>query len=321
MEGAVISGVYGTGLIYGGVPLPNIYLPIAEQSVGILSLLAVGGGIGVLSGIFGVGGGFLLTPLLIMLGIPPAVAVASGANQVMGSSVSGVFAHWRRRNVDVKMALFLLAGGFAGSAVGVWLFALLKRLGQIDLVISLSYVGLLGTVGLLMLIETLLAMRAGTGGGPPGKRHTHHAWHGLPWRTRFPRSGLYISALLPLGVGAFGGLLAALMGVGGGFILVPMMIYILGMPTAVVVGTSLFQMIFVTANVTVLQAMTTHSVDLPLALILLVGGAVGAQFGSRLGARLGGEKLRLLLALIVLAVCVEITGILVLPPEDTFTLE
>lgn len=301
--------------------MPNIYLPIAEQSVGILSLLAVGGGIGILSGIFGVGGGFLLTPLLIMLGIPPAVAVASGANQVLGSSVSGVFVHWRRRNVDIKMALFLLAGGFVGSAAGVWLFALLKRLGQIDLVISLSYVGFLGSVGLLMLVETLLAMRAGASGRPPGKRHVHHSWHGLPFRTRFPRSGLYISALLPLGVGAFGGLLAALMGVGGGFILVPMMIYILGMPTAVVVGTSLFQMIFVTANVTLLQAMSTQSVDLPLALILLVGGAVGAQFGSRLGARLGGEKLRLLLSLIVLAVCAEMTGSLVLPPEDTFTLE
>ena len=301
--------------------MPNIYLPIAEQSVGIFGLLAVGGGIGILSGIFGVGGGFLLTPLLIMLGIPPAVAVASGANQVLGSSVSGVFAHWRRRNVDVKMAVFLLAGGFVGSAGGVWLFALLKRLGQIDLVISLSYVGFLGSVGLLMLVETLLAMRASAAGTPPGKRHVHHAWHGLPFRIRFPRSGLYISALLPLGVGAFGGLLAALMGVGGGFILVPMMIYILGMPTAVVVGTSLFQMIFVTANVTLLQALSTHSVDLPLALILLVGGAVGAQFGSRLGARLGGEKLRLLLSLIVLAVCAEMTANLVLPPAETFILD
>lgn len=298
----------------------NIYLPIAEQSVGIVTLLAVGGGIGVLSGIFGVGGGFLLTPLLIMLGIPPAVAVASGANQVLGSSVSGVFAHWRRRNVDLKMAIFLLVGGFVGSGVGVWLFALLKRLGQVDLMISLSYVGFLGSVGLMMLIETLFAMRAGAKGRPPGKRHVHHSWHGLPFRTRFPRSGLYISAFLPLGVGAFGGLLAALMGVGGGFILVPMMIYILGMPTAVVVGTSLFQMIFVTANVTLLQAISTQTVDLPLALILLVGGAVGAQIGTRLGAKLGGEKLRLLLALIVLAVCGQMTLGLVLTPSDLFTI-
>jgi uncharacterized membrane protein YfcA len=316
------NGRGGWWLLRGkGDGVPSIYLPIAEQSVGILSLLAVGGGVGVLSGVFGVGGGFLLTPLLIMLGIPPAVAVASGANQVLGSSVSGVFAHWRRRNVDVKMGVFLLAGGFAGSAAGVWVFAILKRLGQIDLVINLSYVGFLGAVGLMMLAEAVMALRAGAAGRPLRKRHVHHAWHGLPFRTRFPRSGLYISALLPLGVGAFGGLLAALMGVGGGFILVPMMIYILGMPTAVVVGTSLFQMIFVTANVTLLQAVTTHSVDLPLSLVLLAGGAVGAQFGFRLGARLGGERLRLLLSLIVLAVCAEMAGTLVLPPGDLFSLD
>jgi uncharacterized membrane protein YfcA len=297
----------------------SIYLPIAEQSVDVWGLLAVGGGIGVLSGVFGVGGGFLLTPILIMMGIPPAVAVASGANQVLGSSVSGVFAHWQRRNVDVKMSLFLLAGGFLGSSIGVWLFALLKRLGQIDLVISLSYVGFLGSVGLMMLIEALMTSY-GSKGAMPSKRHQHHSWHALPFRMRFPRSGLYISALLPLGVGAFGGILAAIMGVGGGFILVPLMIYVLGMPTAVVVGTSLFQMIFVTANVTLLQALTTHTVDVPLALILLGGGAVGAQFGSRLGRNLSAEKLRLLLALIVLAVCLQMAYSLVAPPSDAFSL-
>ena len=297
----------------------SIYLPIAEQSVDVWGLLAVGGGIGVLSGVFGVGGGFLLTPILIMMGIPPAVAVASGANQVLGSSVSGVFAHWQRRNVDVKMSLFLLAGGFIGSSIGVWLFALLKRLGQIDLVISLSYVGFLGSVGLMMLIEALITSYGGKS-AMPGKRHQHHSWHALPFRMRFPRSGLYISALLPLGVGAFGGILAAIMGVGGGFILVPLMIYVLGMPTAVVVGTSLFQMIFVTANVTLLQAITTHTVDVPLALILLGGGAVGAQFGSRLGRNLAGEKLRLLLALIVLAVCIQMAYSLIVPPSDPFSL-
>ena len=297
----------------------SIYLPIAEQSVDVWGLLAVGGGIGVLSGIFGVGGGFLLTPILIMMGIPPAVAVASGANQVLGSSVSGVFAHWQRRNVDVKMSLFLLAGGFIGSSIGVWLFALLKRLGQIDLVISLSYVGFLGSVGLMMLIESLITSY-GSKPATPGKRHQHHSWHALPFRMRFPRSGRYLSALLPLGVGAFGGILAAIMGVGGGFILVPLMIYVLGMPTAVVVGTSLFQMIFVTANVTLLQAITTHTVDIPLALILLGGGAVGAQFGSRLGRNLAAEKLRLLLALIVLAVCIQMAYSLIVPPSDSFSL-
>ncbi|CAA7620206.1 Permease [Candidatus Terasakiella magnetica] len=295
----------------------SIYLPIAEQSVNVWALLAVGGGIGVLSGIFGVGGGFLLTPLLIMMGIPPAVAVASGANQVMGSSISGVFAHWQRRSVDVKMALFLLIGGFAGSAGGVFLFARLKQLGQIDLVISLSYVGFLGSVGLLMLIETLLSAYHGP---DTGKRHSHHIWHALPFRMRFPRSGLYISFLLPLAVGAFGGVLAAVMGVGGGFILVPLMIYVLGMPTTVVVGTSLFQMIFVTANVTLLQALTTQTVDIPLALILLVGGAAGAQFGARLGRNLPGERIRLLLALIVLAVCAEMAYALIAAPGDVYSL-
>ena len=297
----------------------SIYLPIAEQSVDVLALLAVGGGIGVLSGVFGVGGGFLLTPILIVMGIPPAVAVASGANQVLGASVSGVFAHWQRRTVDVRMSLFLLGGGFVGSSIGVWLFAVLKRLGQIDLVINLSYVGFLGSVGLLMLVETLITTYGRKSGGM-GKRHQHHSWHALPFRMRFPRSGLYISVLLPLAVGAFGGVLAAIMGVGGGFILVPLMIYVLGMPTAVVVGTSLFQMIFVTANVTLLQAITTHTVDVPLALILLVGGAIGAQFGTRLGRNLPGERLRMLLALIVLAVCGQMAYSLVVPPADPYAL-
>lgn len=298
----------------------SLYLPIAEQSVEVWELVTVGGGIGILSGIFGVGGGFLLTPLLILLGIPPAVAVASGANQVMGSSVSGVFAHWRRRAVDVKMSAFLLAGGFAGSGLGVWLFALLKRLGQIDLVISVSYVGVLGSVGLMMLIEALTTLHGQGSGKPPGRLHPHHTWHALPFRVRFPRSGLYISAILPVLVGLAGGILAAIMGVGGGFILVPLMIYVLGMPTAVVVGTSLFQMIFVTANVTLLQAITTHTVDIPLAMILLAGGAVGAQIGARWGRALSAERLRLLLALIVLAVCAEMAHGLLASPAEPFSL-
>jgi uncharacterized membrane protein YfcA len=303
----------------GGAAM-SIYLPIAGQSVEVWELVAVGGGIGVLSGVFGVGGGFLLTPLLILMGIPPAVAVASGANQVLGSSVSAVMTHWRRRTVDVRMALFLLAGGFAGSGLGVWLFALLKRLGQIDLVISLSYVGVLGTVGLLMLIETVTSSLGKPSSGTGRKRHQHHSWHALPVRMRFPRSGLYISAILPVAVGAIGGVLAALMGVGGGFILVPLMVYVLEMPTAVVVGTSLFQMIFVTANVTFLQAVTTHTVDIPLALTLLAGGAVGAQLGARLGQKLPGERLRMLLAVIVLLVCGHMAYDLLSPPDDPFTL-
>ncbi len=298
----------------------TIYLPIAEQAVDVWLLLAVGGGIGMLSGIFGVGGGFLLTPLLIMMGIPPSVAVASGANQVLGSSVSGVLAHWRRRNVDVKMGSYLLAGGVVGSSAGVWLFAQLKKLGQIDLVINLCYVGLLGVVGGLMLAEVVNAARRRRTGRLPGKRHSHHRWHALPFRQRFPRSGLYISAILPVAVGAFGGLLAAIMGVGGGFVLVPLMIYLLGMPTAVVVGTSLFQIIFVTANVTLLHAVTTHTVDVPLALIMLAGGAVGAQFGARLGARLSWDRVRLALALVFLAMCAQMAWGLVATPDDPFTL-
>ena len=297
----------------------NIYLPIAERSVDIWGLLAVGGGVGLLSGIFGVGGGFLLTPLLMFLGIPPAVSVATGANQMLGNAVSGVFVHWRRRNVDGKMAGLLLSGGLVGSALGVWLFATLQRLGQIDLVISLCYLVFLGLVGLLMLSESLRSA-IGAPGPAPTKRKRHLPWHAWPLRMRFPRSRLYVSILPPLAVGAFGGLLAAVMGVGGGFVMVPLMIYGLGMPTAVVVGTSLFQIIFVTAGVTLMQAVTTHTVDAVLAAILLVGGAVGAQIGARLGVRLRGDHLRILLALVVLAVAAKMAFDLISQPGDVFSL-
>lgn len=296
-----------------------IYLPIAGLAVPLWELLAIGGGVGILSGIFGVGGGFLLTPLLIFLGIPPTVAVASGANQVLGSSVSGVLTHWRKGNVDVQMGVLLLVGGLAGSTAGVAIFAFLKRMGQIDLVIALSYVAFLVVVGGIMFIESMRAMSAAGKAAPRRKRHNR--FQGWPWRRRFPKSRLYISALLPLAVGAVGGILSAIMGVGGGFVLVPMMIYILGMPTAVVVGTSLFQVIFVTANVTFLQAVTTHTVDVVLALMLLVGGAVGAQLGAKVGVRLRAEQLRLLLALIVLGVGGRMAYDLIEPPDDVYALE
>ncbi len=296
----------------------SLHLPIAEQSVNIWGLLAIGGGVGLLSGIFGVGGGFLLTPLLMFMGIPPAVAVSTGANQVLGSSVSGVLAHWRRGNVDVRMGTLLLVGGIGGSAVGVWLFALLKKMGQIDLVISLTYVGFLGSVGGLMLVESVNSMLGAKTGKPAKKRHM--PWHAWPLKMRFPRSHLYISAIPPVAVGIFGGVLAAIMGVGGGFIMVPLMIYVLGMPTAVVIGTSLFQIIFVTANVTLMQSISTQTVDAVLALILLVGGVVGAQVGARLGMRLKGEQLRVLLALIVLVVCAKMAWDLVVTPDDLFSL-
>lgn len=299
----------------------QIYLPIAEMSVDALLLLGLGGGVGFLSGLFGVGGGFLMTPLLIFIGIPPAVAVATEANQVVAASVSGALAHWRRGNVDVRMGLVLLAGGIAGSSLGVWLFTFLRGVGQIDFVISLAYVVFLGVIGALMVVESVRAwLRARRPSVPRRKLHQHTWMHGLPLKMRFRTSKLYASALLPFFVGAFVGVLAAIMGVGGGFVLVPAMIYLLGMPTAVVVGTSLFQIVFVTANVTFLQAVNNQTVDVVLALFLLIGGVVGAQLGARCSGRLRGEELRVLLGLIVLAVCVRVAYGLVAPPDDLFTL-
>ncbi len=299
-----------------------IYLPIAEVSMHIGIVIGLGGGVGFLSGLFGVGGGFLMTPLLIFLGIPPAVAVATEANQIVASSVSGVLAHMRRGNVDFKMGAILMLGGVIGSSLGVVLFSFLRSIGQIDLVIKLSYVVFLGIIGSLMLFESLRTMvRSRKPGAVRGKLHQHNWLHGLPFKMRFRRSKLYISAILPLAIGAFVGVLAAIMGVGGGFIMVPAMIYLLGMPTSVVVGTSLFQIIFVTANVTVLQSIQTQTVDFVLAGLLLFGAVIGAQFGSRAGAVLRGEQLRGLLALMVLAVCVKIGYDLVVRPEDLFSVE
>ena len=260
-----------------------------------------------------------MTPLLIFIGIPPAVAVATEANQIVASSVSGVLAHWRRSNVDIKMGLVLLAGGVVGSTLGVWLFTLLRGLGQIDLVIRLSFVVFLGIIGFLMFVESARAILRRRRRGATERRH--HTWlHGLPFKMRFRRSRLYISALLPATVGFVVGVLAAIMGVGGGFIMVPAMIYILGMPTSVVVGTSLFQIIFVTANVTVLQSVTNNTVDVVLALLLLLGGVIGAQLGARFGGRLQGEQLRGLLALLVLGVCAKLVFDLVVEPDDLYSL-
>ena len=297
----------------------SIYLPIAGLSLNLIVLLSLGGGVGFLSGLFGVGGGFLLTPLLILMGVPSPVAVASAANQVVGASVSGVMAHWRRRNVDFRMGLVLAAGGLIGSVIGVQLFSWLRRLGQVDLVINLSYVLFLGFVGMTMLLESVRAVRRSHRPPAPHKLHRHR-WGNLPLKMRFPRSGLYMSALMPLGVGATGGVLSAIMGVGGGFVLVPMMIYLLEMPTQVVVGTSLFQVIFVTASVTFLQSVQTHTVDVVLMLTLLSGGVVGAQLGARFGGRLRAEQTRLLLALLVLAVCFRLLFLLIETPDDPFAL-
>ncbi len=299
----------------------QVYLPIAEVSINVFLLVGLGGAIGFLSGLFGVGGGFLMTPLLIFIGIPAPVAVASEANQIVASSVSGVIAHWRRGNVDFKMGGVLLAGGFVGSYLGVELFAWLRTVGQIDLVIRLSFVFFLGIIGTLMLVESSRAiLRRRSGTVVRRKLHQHYWVHRLPLRMRFRKSKLYISAIPPFTIGALVGVLAAIMGVGGGFLMVPAMIYLLGMPTIVVVGTSLFQIIFVTANVTFLQSITTQTVDVVLALVLLAGAVVGAQFGSRAGQYLRGEQLRGLLALIVLAVVGKLVFDLVVTPEDLFSL-
>lgn len=299
----------------------QIYLPIAEMSVNAFLFLGMGGAVGFLSGMFGVGGGFLMTPLLIFLGIPPAVAVATGANQIVASSVSGVIAHWRQKSVDFTMGFVLLAGGTLGSLVGNLVFGAFLEAGQIDLLISLCYVVFLGIVGGLMLVESIRVIRKSNAGQVVGLRKPgQHNWvHGLPLKIRFRRSRLYISAIPPFVLGFFVGLLAFIMGVGGGFIMVPAMIYLLKMPTNVVVGTSLFQIIFVAALVTIVHAANYQTVDFVLALLLLIGSVVGAQFGAQAGRKLRGEQLRLLLGLLVVAVCLRLAFDLVVPPADLFS--
>jgi uncharacterized protein len=297
----------------------QIYLPIAEVSVNAFLLLGLGGIVGVLSGMFGVGGGFLLTPLLFFIGIPPAVAVATGADLIVASSISGVLAHLRRKTVDLKMGVVLLSGGLAGAAVGVQLFATMRQIGQVDLLVRLFYVVFLGIIGALMLSESLTAILRTRRG--IAERRKHNWVHTLPFKVKFRTSGLYISVIPPVMVGVLVGVLAAIMGVGGGFIMVPAMIYLLGMPTKVVVGTSLFQIIFVTGFTTLLHATTTHTVDLALAVVLLIGGVLGAQVGTRIGTRLKAEQLRILLALLVLAVCIRLGLELLLRPVELYSVD
>ena len=298
----------------------DLYFPIAEMSLNALMLFGLGAAVGILSGMFGVGGGFLMTPLLIFIGVPPAVAVGTEANQVVAASVSGALAHWRRGNVDIKMGVVLLIGGFIGSTVGVGIFTWLRELGQIDVVIALFYVTFLGIVGVLMVSESIRAwLRSRNPAAPRRKLHQHTWMHGLPFKMRFRRSKLYISAIMPLAIGIFVGILSAIMGVGGGFIMVPAMIYLLGMPTSVVVGTSLFQIIFVTANVTFLQSVQNQTVDIILALILVVGSVIGAQIGTAVGTKLRGEQLRALLGLVVLGVGLRVAYDLVATPTELFS--
>jgi uncharacterized protein len=298
----------------------QLYLPIAEVSVNAFLILGLGGIVGFLSGMFGVGGGFLITPLLFFIGVPPAVAVATGANQVVASSISGVLAQLRRKGVDFHMGTVLLIGGVFGSAVGVWVFGIMTRLGQIDLFVQLSYVIFLGLIGAMMLQESLRSLLRSRRPGAPVRRSHVHSWvHGLPFKMKFRASGLYISVIPPALVGAAVGFLAAIMGVGGGFILVPAMIYLLGMPTKVVIGTSLFQIIFVTAFTTVMHAVTSQTVDMMLALLLILGGVIGAQIGTRVGVRLKAEQLRILLSLLVLAVAVRIAVDLLVTPDELYS--
>ncbi len=296
----------------------HFYLPVAEVSVNLFLLLGIGGTVGILSGLFGVGGGFLITPLLFFVGIPPAVAVATSANQIVASSVSALMAHVRRRGVDFWMGTVLLIGGLVGSAIGVQIFNHLKSLGQVDLFVNLCYVFFLGGIGSLMMVESIHAFIKS---GKQAPKRRKHSWiHKLPFKVKFRVSGLYISVIPPLLVGALVGLLGAVMGVGGGFIMVPAMIYLLKMPTKVVVGTSLFQIIFVAAFNTMMHAITNHTVDMVLALLLLIGGVIGAQIGSRFGAKLRGEQLRILLAALVLGVGIKLGLDLRIEPSELFAL-
>lgn len=298
----------------------QIYLPIAEIPVNIIAILALGIVTGMLSGMFGVGGGFLMTPILIFIGIPPTVAVSSSANQIIAASFSGFLAHWQRNNVDFKMGFIMLIGGMMGSSLGVELFAFLKQLGQIDLVISLSYVVFLGSIGTMMAIESfriIYQKRQGIYISTKRKLHWLHRIP-LPFVTHFARSDIEASIILPLGIGVFVGILVSLMGIGGGFVMIPAMIYVLGMPTSVVIGTSLFQIVFVTANVTFLQAINTHSVDIVLAVLMVIGSAIGAQYGTRIGIKLPAEQMRALLSLMVLAVVLKLAIGLVVTPDNLY---
>ncbi len=300
----------------------ELYLPIAEMSVHWLIILGMGAAVGFLSGVFGIGGGFLLTPLLIFAGIPPGVAVATTASQVSAATFSGVMSHLRQKTLDLKMGVVMLAGGLTGTALGVYIFGLLTAAGQSEFAVSISYVILLGSVGTLMLTEsirTIRAIRSGKTAG--GRKPGQHNWiHGLPFKLRFRRSKLYISVFPPVLLGFIVGVLSAIMGVGGGFIMVPVMIYLLRMPTNIVVGTSLFQVLFVTASATVLHAVDNYSVDIMLALLLIVGGVIGVQFGLRAGAKLRGEQLRFLLALLTLAIAVRLLYGLVVTPADIYSM-
>jgi uncharacterized membrane protein YfcA len=299
----------------------HLYLPIAGNSVNVLLIFVMGGFVGLLSGIFGVGGGFLMTPLLIMIGIPPTVAAASDSNQIVGASTSGTLAHYRLGNVDFKMGILLLIGGVAGGTVGVQLIKVLRHMGNADFLIQITYVIMLGFVGTYMFVESLQGLKQtrAVARKPPQKSRYAAFAKSLPWQTRFDKSGIELSILMPLGLGVFVGVLAAIMGVGGGFIMVPVMVYLLRMPMHVVVGTSLFQILFTCVNVTIMQAQSNHTVDFVLALILLIGSTLGAQFGAKISRRLKGDQLKIILASLVLLVMAKMLFGLILKPQILLT--
>jgi uncharacterized membrane protein YfcA len=300
----------------------QIYLPIAELPVSIFLVLGMGLAVGFISGMFGIGGGFLMTPLLIFIGVPPAVSVASVTSHIAASSFSGAISYWRKRAIDIALALMLLGGGFVGTAVGVWLFTKLRTLDQLDLVIGLAYVTLLSVVGSLMVYEAARAILRERHGMPPTlRRPGSHAWfHGLPFKVRFKRSKIYVSAIPVWAIGFVIGFVGAIMGIGGGFLLVPMLIYLLRVPTATVIGTSMVLTLVTMASATVMHAATNHQVDAVLSLILMIGGVIGATFGARTGQRMRGERLRMLLGLLVLAVGLRFAYSLIIEPEDLFSI-
>ena len=299
----------------------QIYLPIADLPVNVFLIFVMGLAVGFISGMFGIGGGFLMTPLLIFIGISPAVAVASVTTHIAASSFTGAITYWRRRALDPALALMLLVGGIIGTTAGVWLFSLLRSIGQLDLTIGLSYLILLGTVGSLMVGESLQAIiRARQGKPTEIRRGGSHMWiHGLPFKLRFKQSKIYVSAIPVWGIGVIIGFIGAVMGIGGGFLLVPMLIYILRVPTSIVIGTSMVLTLVTMAFATVMHAATNHLVDVVLSLILMVGGVMGAQFGARAGQKIRSEQLRLLLGLLVLAVGLRFAFGLVVPPDELFT--
>jgi hypothetical protein len=303
----------------------EIYLPIAGMSINLFLVIGIGGMVGFLSGLFGVGGGFLLTPLMMMIGIPPAVAAASDSNQICAAAASGAFAHWRLGNVDFKMGAVILAGGITGGTIGVQLVKVLRALGNFEFVMKVVYVIMLGLVGGAMFIESLRTIRASRGMDPgaaavASEPKLAKLFTKLPLKMHFERSGLYTSAVFPFTIGTIVGIMAALLGVGGGFIMVPAMIYIIGMPTIAAIGTDLFQIVLTSANVTLQQAFVNKTVDLLLALLLLAGSTIGAQFGAVFGKRLKGEQIRILLAIIVLSLTVKLFLDLVLTPSDLVSL-